>query len=142
MRWIRWALGGLGIVAGGYGALVLLERPDELVAIGSWLAGGVILHDLVLAPVVIGLCLVGSRLLPQRHHLPAVLSLAVFGSVSIVAIPVLGRFGAKSDNPTLLDRNYLIGWLVIGALTLLASLVATRLVLGLGTNEPERVGEA
>lgn len=131
MRWIRWTLGGTGLAAAGYGALVLTERPDDLLAIGTWLAGGVILHDLVLAPLVLGLCLVGGRLLPHRHHRPAVLSLAVFGSVSILAIPVLGRFGAKSDNPTLLDRDYLLGWLLIGALTLLASVLVTRPAIGL-----------
>ena len=30
--------------------------------------------------------------------------------------PVLGRFGARADNPTLLDRDYLAGWLVLAAL--------------------------
>jgi hypothetical protein len=36
----------------------------------------------------------------------------------VVAIPVLGRFGARPDNPTLLDRPYLTGWLVVAGLTL------------------------
>ena len=37
------------------------------------------------------------------------------------AIPVLGRFGARHDNPTLLDRNYVAGWALVAGLTLLAT---------------------
>jgi hypothetical protein len=46
----------------------------------------------------------------------------------VVAVPVLGRFGARPDNPTLLDRPYVLGWLVLAALTLLgaAGAVAVR----------------
>jgi hypothetical protein len=142
VRWLRWVLGGSGLAALGYGALVLAERPDDLLAIGTWLAGGVILHDLLLAPFVIAICLLGARVLPHRHHLPGVLVLAVFGSVSVVAIPVLGRFGAKPDNATLLDRHYLLGWLLIGALTLLASVLVTRRTTGEPTSRPEEAREA
>ncbi len=40
----------------------------------------------------------------------------VLGSATLLAIPVLGRFGERPDNPTLLDRNYTAGWLVLAAL--------------------------
>ncbi len=123
MRAVRWALGGFGLAAGGYAGWLLTRRPDDLLAVLAWLAGGVIAHDLVLAPLVLGVCLLGSRLLPARAHAGAVLALAVFGSITLVAIPVLVGFGAKADNPTLLDRNYLLGWMSIGALTLAASVV-------------------
>jgi len=35
-----------------------------------------------------------------------------------VAVPVLGGFGARPDNPTLHDRPYAAGWLVVAALVL------------------------
>ena len=35
----------------------------------------------------------------------------VLGSLTLLAIPVLGRFGERPDNATLLDRNYTVGWL-------------------------------
>jgi hypothetical protein len=50
------------------------------------------------------------------------MGLLVLGSLTIMAIPVLGRFGARPDNPTLLDRNYTAGWLVVAGLTLVAVL--------------------
>jgi hypothetical protein len=37
-----------------------------------------------------------------------------------MAVPVLGRFGALSDNPTLLDRPYLASWAVGTAVVVLA----------------------
>jgi hypothetical protein len=37
---------------------------------------------------------------------------------------VLGRFGALDDNPTLLDRPYLVTWLVGCAVTVLLVAVA------------------
>jgi hypothetical protein len=43
--------------------------------------------------------------------------LVVLGSVTLLAVPVLGRFGARPDNPTLLDRNYAAGWVVLAAAT-------------------------
>jgi hypothetical protein len=47
-------------------------------------------------------------------------ALVVWGTVSLMAVPVLGRFGALSDNPTLLDRPYLSSWAVGTALVLAA----------------------
>jgi hypothetical protein len=123
MKAVQLSLGVVGVAVGTYGVWLLLERPEDLIAVSSWLAGGVVLHDALLAPLVLGVCLLGSRLLPTRFHVPAVLTLTIFGSLTLIAIPVLGGFGAKSDNPTLLDRNYLLGWLVLGALTLVGTLL-------------------
>ncbi len=46
----------------------------------------------------------------------------------LVGVPVLGRFGAKADNPTLLDRPYWLGYAVIVAVVVgLAAMSARRL---------------
>ncbi len=125
MKRIQWWLGGLGVASGLYGAWLLAQRSEDLVAVGVWLAGGVLLHDAVLAPLVVGVCLLAAYLLPVRLKAPAAMTLVIFGSLTLIAIPVLGRFGAKADNPTLLDRNYWLGWLVLGALTLGGSFLAS-----------------
>jgi MYXO-CTERM domain-containing protein len=44
----------------------------------------------------------------------------IWGSVTLLAIPVLGRFGARADNSTVLDRPYLLSWYVGTALTVVA----------------------
>jgi hypothetical protein len=38
-------------------------------------------------------------------------------------VPTLGRFGATADNPTLLDRDYLAGWLVFAAIVVAGAAV-------------------
>jgi LPXTG-motif cell wall-anchored protein len=122
----RVLLGLAGAAAAVYGALLLLDRgPEDLVDLAMWLVAGVVLHDLVLAPVTILVVVVASRLLPAVWWPAAAALLVVLGSVTLLAIPVLGRFGARADNPTLLDRPYWTGWALIAGLTLLAAAAAT-----------------
>lgn len=118
-----------GVLAGAYGGYLLLTRQDAAghVATAAWLATGVVLHDLVLAPLFLALTALGARVLPRPARAPAVVGLVVLGAATLLAVPVLGRFGAKPDNPTLLDRAYGPGWAVLAGLTVLAVVVATAL---------------
>lgn len=122
----RWLLGGLGVALGAYGAWLALTRQDagQLVEIAVWLAAGVVLHDVVVAGVVLAGVAVGRRVLPQAWQAPATLALVVWGGVTLMAVPVLGRFGARPDNPTLLDRPYLGAWAALSALAVVAVAVA------------------
>lgn len=109
-----------GAAAAAYGGLLLLDQgPGDLVGVAAWLAAGVLLHDLVLAPLTIALVVVASRRLPHAWRGPAAAALVVAGSVTLLAVPVLGRFGARADNPSLLDRPYAAGWAVLTGLVLL-----------------------
>ena len=121
----RLALGGLGVLLAAYGVLRLLELGwDNLVATVVWMAGGVLLHDAVLVPltlVVGALVLLALRSHPWRAATAA--GMLVLATVTVTAVPVLGRFGAKADNPTLLDRPYVAGWLVLVALVVLGTLL-------------------
>lgn len=125
----RVAIAVVGVAVGLYGAFLLLSRQDldQLTNAAAWLVTGVVLHDFVLAPLVIVVLAAAARLLPRIARGPAVVGLVVLGSVTLLAVPVLGRFGARPDNPTLLDRDYGTGWLVVAGLTLAAVLVATLL---------------
>lgn len=129
---IRMGLGGLGVLVGLYGAYLLLSRQDldRLVSAAIWLGGGVVAHDGIIALVTIGAVAAGARLLPAPSRAPAAVAFAVLGPLTLIAIPMLGRFGAEADNPTLLDRSYWLGWsgLVVLALSiaLVASLVRAR----------------
>lgn len=122
----------LGVVVGAYGAWLLLSRQDldQLTNAGIWLAAGVVLHDFVLAPVALVVLALATRIPTAAVRAPAVVGLVVLGSVTLVAIPMLGRFGARSDNATLLDRHYGVGWLALAGLVVLAvgasSLVRSR----------------
>ena len=123
----RMALGALGVIVGLYGGWLVLSRGHDLLNLVLWLAGGVVLHDGVLALTVLVVGTVAVRLLPKAAKAPAVVGAIVLGSVTLAAVPVLGRFGERSDNVTLLDRNYTVGWLVFAGLVL-AVVVAASLV--------------
>ncbi|HEX5087608.1 MAG TPA: hypothetical protein VFV89_07360 [Nocardioides sp.] len=122
----RTLIGTLGVLLGLYGAWLLVSRQDraQLVGAAKWLVAGVVLHDFVLAPLTLVVVAGLARLLPVSHRAPAAVGLVVLGSVTLLAIPVLGSFGAQTHNPSLLDRHYVIGWLVLAALTVACVVVA------------------
>jgi hypothetical protein len=115
MTALRWVLGLVGVAGGLYGAWLLFSRQsgDQLVSAGTWLVGGVVLHDVVLAPLVLVAVAVAGRLAPRPVRAPAAVLLVVLGSVTLLAVPVLGAFGRRDDNPSLLDRDYWSGWFVL-----------------------------
>ena len=118
-RALRLLLMALAAPAGAYALWLLATSPARMWwSVLVWLVGGVVLHDLVLAPVLLAVG-VASRKLPRHLRTPAAVGLVVWGSVTLLAVPVLGRFGAREDNPTLLDRPYLATWLAGCALTAL-----------------------
>lgn len=121
----RLLIGVVGVAMGAFGALrfLQLDFPDLVDAV-LWLAGGVIVHDAILAPLTIALTVLLTRVVPERARTRVTVGLVVLVTVTITAIPVLGRFGEKPDNITLLDRNYTVGWLVFAVLVLVGTLVA------------------
>ena len=125
MRGLRLAVGALGIAAGLYGVWSLREVDwSDWASLLAYLVGGVVAHDLLLAPIVVGIGVLAARLAPDSWRAPMVVGLVVWGGLTIMAIPVLGRFGALAANPTLLDRPYLTSWLVGTALVVVAVVVA------------------
>jgi hypothetical protein len=118
----RILLGALGLGAAAYGAVQLLDLGlDNLIATAVWLVGGVALHDGVLAPLTLAVAAVAAALWRRPLPAPLVTGAVVLACVTVVAVPVLGRFGARSDNPTLLDRNYVLGWLGLATLIVVVS---------------------
>ncbi|MEP7765853.1 hypothetical protein [Sanguibacter sp. 25GB23B1] len=124
MRLARALLFAAGLVIGGIGAAHLLEGgPRNLAAAATWLLGGIVVHDAIIAPLVIASGALGATLLPRWARAPVSSAAIVLGTVTIAAVPVLGRFGARPDNATLLDRPYGTGWLVFAGLVLMAAAV-------------------
>jgi len=121
----RAALGAVGVLLGLYGAWLLLSRGHDLWNVVVWLGGGVVLHDAVLSVALLVLGVLVVRVLPTVAQAPAVVGFVVLGSATLFAVPVLGRFGARPDNATLLDRNYVAGWLALAGITLVAVVTAT-----------------
>lgn len=141
----RLAIGGVGLAMGAFGALRFLQRdfPDIVNAV-LWLAGGVLVHDAILAPLTIALTFLATRVLPAGARARVAVGFIVIATVTLTAVPVLGKFGERPDNPTILDRNYLVGWLVFVVLvvvvTVLAGPLATRLRRGRGKRVSRSAG--
>jgi len=100
----------LGLVVGVYGAVLVLDNPTVIIIrIVVWALVGIVLHDLVFAPICVALGFAGRRLIPGRWWPP--IALAALCSVVLVflAVPVYGKPGIRPDNMTVLDRNYELG---------------------------------
>jgi hypothetical protein len=128
MRAIR-ATGVLaGVLTASYGVWLMLglgwanTRSTLL-----WLAGGVVLHDGVFSVLVLAIGFVALRLVPRDRLAPWVVGSVILVPVTLVSIAELGRFGARADNPTLLDRPYWLGW--SGLVTLVVVCVAVGAVV-------------
>lgn len=117
----RLVIGALGVLLGLYGAYLLLTRqdPGQWLEVGIWLGVGVAAHDAVLSALVIGVGFLATRLLPVPWRAPAIVALVVWGTLTLVAVPVLTRAGARADNPTLLDRPYVATWWTINVIVVL-----------------------
>lgn len=121
----RLVIGLVGLLMGAFGALRFLQLDfADLRDAVLWLAAGVVVHDAILAPLTVALTFLGTRVVPRSVRTRVVVALVVLVTVTVTAIPVLGRFGARPDNLTILPRNYTVGWLVLAAAVLVVTLVA------------------
>lgn len=117
-RILRALLIAAGVALAVNGLLLLLDLgTDNLLATGRWLVGGVIAHDAVLAPITIAIAAAAGWLFRGRIPGALIIGFIVLTTVTVVAIPMLGRFGERADNPTLLDRDYAAGWWIFAILT-------------------------
>ena len=84
--WWRWLFIVPGLAAVGWGAVGLL-RSSGAVPLGSWFVwfvGGALVHDLVVAPVVIATGALLARLLPRQARAPVVAGLVVLGPLLLI----------------------------------------------------------
>ena len=126
----RVTLGAVGVAVGLYGAWLLVSRQsiDQLVSTAVWLAGGVLVHDALIAPIVLVVGMVVVRVAPVWSRGSLAVGALVLGTLTAAAIPVLGAWGRRADNPTLLDRDYTAGWFVVAGLVALGVLLGSLVV--------------
>ena len=106
----RVVLVAVGLLIGGYGAVLVWENPPVIIMrILVWALVGVVLHDAVFAPLCVALGFAGRRLIPGRWWAPVALGAFCSAVLAFLAIPVYGKPGLRPDNMTVLDRNYHLG---------------------------------
>ncbi len=108
----RTVLATLGVAAGVYGLVLLLFGPmKDPVSVAIWFAGGVIVHDFLLSPLLVGGGVGAARVLPSSVRGP--LAYGVMATLALVGVaaPVLFR-SHGIGNQTVLDRNYPLGFAI------------------------------
>ncbi|MGR4880463.1 hypothetical protein ACIPUC_13630 [Streptomyces sp. LARHCF249] len=117
---VRCALGALGLLLMGIGAWQLSAVPASE-DVGVWLLGALVLHDALVAPLVLAVGFLIAAV-PARGVLRG--ALIAGGSLVLITLPLLLRPGAP-PNPSALPlpygRNLL---LVLGAVAISAVLAA------------------
>jgi len=141
--WLGAGLGGAIMAAGLYGLLSNLEGA----ALTSWLktlAGGLVAHDLLFAPLVVAGSVLLVRAVPGRGRAPIQVALIVSGALIAVAIPVVHGAGRAATNPSLLPSDrYGTRLLVTLAVVWAIAAVAVRWRMrgdGAGLAEPSEPG--
>lgn len=127
--WVGAAAGTAVIAFGLVGALSHsgATRPTQLV---TWTIGAAVLHDALLAPVVIAFGLATARWVPVTVRVPVRVGLVLSGLVTALAWPYLRGYGYRASNPSALPfhygRNLVIVLAIIWA-SVAAATVARRL---------------
>ncbi|MFG2229180.1 hypothetical protein ACGFNX_04015 [Streptomyces sp. NPDC048723] len=114
----RYAVGGFGLAVMAFGGLLLVREPEPW-RIALWLAGGVLVHDGLIAPLITAVGALCAAVGLRLHGVPRA-ALVVAGSLTVIALPPLLRPGGVA-NPSALPldypRNWLLAMAVIGVLT-------------------------
>lgn len=114
LRLPLWLAGGTAAAYGVWGSAFGADTDPARVAV--LVVGAALAHDLLLAPVVVAVAWWGRHLLPAPARRWAGGALLVSGALVAVAVPVIGRFGERADDPSLLPRDHGQGLLVVLAL--------------------------
>lgn len=128
MRAARAGLGAVGVGLALWGLWLMRDfNREQLTSEAFWLAGGVVLHDAVLAPIVVLLGYGASRALPGHFRSSTATAFLIWGTLTIVFLPVLSGQGGKAGNDTILGRPYVLSWVVM-TVVLIAYAVVVALI--------------
>jgi hypothetical protein len=105
---VGWAVIGWGVV--GIFRHSLDTRPANL---AKFVVGGALLHDLLVAPLVILAGVLLARAVPGRARGPVQAALAVSAIVALFAWPLVRAYGLAAHNPTSLPHNYALNLAIV-----------------------------
>ncbi|HEX9697191.1 MAG TPA: hypothetical protein VGB64_12875 [Actinomycetota bacterium] len=121
--WSGVAIGWAFIAAGAVGmiAQARFAKPSET---ALWIAGAVLAHDALVAPIVIVIAHALRRIVAPRWLAAAQAGLIGSAIVTIATLPIVLRLGRRADNPSLLPRAYGTGLAVTLAVVWLVMVTA------------------
>lgn len=125
MKAIRGLLALTGVGFGLWGLWLMRDfTSGQLVSLVTFLVGGVVLHDAILAPITVGLGVIAARLLPSHFRAAAAGAFLIWATLTVAFFNVLSGRGGKPDDSTVLHRPYLLSWLVLTGVLLGVMIVA------------------
>ena len=110
--WIS-AAAGWAVIAWGLRGIFqhsIDTRPGNL---ARFVVGGALLHDLLVAPLVILAGVLLARVVRGRVRAILQAALAVSGMVALFSYPLVRGYGLAVNNPTSLPHNYTANLLVV-----------------------------
>ena len=105
MGWVVIGIGLRGIFQHS-----LDTRPANL---AKFVVGGALLHDLLIAPLVILAAVALARKVPARARAIVQAALVVTGVVALFSYPLVRAYGLAANNPTSLPHNYALNLTIV-----------------------------
>ena len=110
--WISAAI-GWAVIAWGLRGIFQHSLDTRPANLARFVVGGALLHDLIIAPLLIGAGVLLARAVPGRARAVVQGALAISGIVALFSYPLVRGFGLAANNPTSLPHNYAAGLLVV-----------------------------
>jgi hypothetical protein len=105
-RWWIGAAAGTAVIAFGLVGALSHSGATDPTQLLTWTVGAAVVHDALLAPVVIAFGLVTARYVPVTVRVPVRVGLALSGLVTALAWPYLRGYGYRASNPSALPFQY------------------------------------
>ena len=133
-----WLSAAAGWVVIGIGLRGIFEhsldtRPANL---AKFVVGGALLHDLLIAPLILLAAVALARKVPDRARAIVTAALVVTGVVALFSYPLVRAYGLAANNPTSLPHNYAVNLMVV--LGIVWAVAAAVLVVRLRKGRPVR----
>lgn len=103
-----WAVIGVGLR--GIFMHRIDTRPGNL---ATFVVSGALLHDLLVAPLVLVVAVAVARAVPGRARVGVQAALAVSAIVALFSWPLVRAYGLATRNPTSLPHNYTLNLLIV-----------------------------
>lgn len=111
---VRGVLILVGVGFGLWGLWLMRDfTREQLISEAFWLGGGVVLHDGLLAPIVVAVGFGASRLLPGHLRSATATAFLIWGTLTIAFLPTLSGQGGKAGNATILGKPYVLTWIIM-----------------------------
>jgi len=117
------AVAGLALLAYGVAQLFLVVAWPDLVLLGLWMAGALVVHDGLLSPFVLAVGAGLRRFVPARGRGFVQLALVAGAMITVIALPMIYLEGSQPPEKAILLQRYGVNLTVLLGLVAVVTLV-------------------